>query len=257
MSVPDQLALKPATMQPQRCHILVFAPHPDDAEIHCGGSIAAAVRQGFEVVVVDATRGELSSRGTVEQRQAESRDAAQALGLAARVNLELPDGQLQADCPQQRNAIAAAIRCFQPQQVWTMAAHTAHPDHRALHELSLRALKAAALHNLPQQRFPAHSRCHLLAYEGELALTDQPSLVMSLSAADWQRKRAALACHDSQLKPTAPGEPLTSIAGEHFAQFIEARGRMWGQHAHSAYGEAFYAPLTPLALSPAALIARP
>ena len=54
------------------CDILVLAPHPDDAEIHCGGSIAEAVAAGATVAVCDATEGELGSRGSVALRYEEA-----------------------------------------------------------------------------------------------------------------------------------------------------------------------------------------
>ena len=49
--------------------LLVIAPHPDDAEIHAGGLIAAHVRQGRSVAIVDVTAGELGSRGTPGTRR--------------------------------------------------------------------------------------------------------------------------------------------------------------------------------------------
>ena len=37
---------------------LVIAPHPDDAEIAMGGTIAALISQGVRIVVLDLTDGE-------------------------------------------------------------------------------------------------------------------------------------------------------------------------------------------------------
>ena len=50
--------------------ILVFASHPDDAELGCSGTIAKHVAQGYKVGIVDITQGELGTRGTVELRDA-------------------------------------------------------------------------------------------------------------------------------------------------------------------------------------------
>ena len=60
--------------------ILIVAPHPDDAELHLGGTIAAMARQGKKVVIVDCTRGESASRGTPEIRAAKAGAAAAILG---------------------------------------------------------------------------------------------------------------------------------------------------------------------------------
>ena len=72
--------------------ILVFAAHPDDAELGAGGTIAKEVALGKKVGVVDLTRGELGTRGTPEIRAKEAQKAAEILGLAVRENLGLADG---------------------------------------------------------------------------------------------------------------------------------------------------------------------
>ena len=38
--------------------ILVFAAHPDDAELGCGGMIISMLEQGYKVGIVDLTEGE-------------------------------------------------------------------------------------------------------------------------------------------------------------------------------------------------------
>lgn len=81
------------------CDLLIIAPHPDDAEIHVGALIAAHVRLGCSVAVVDATRGEMASRGTPDQRARGAAAAADMLGLCARDQLGLPDGRVPADDP--------------------------------------------------------------------------------------------------------------------------------------------------------------
>jgi LmbE family N-acetylglucosaminyl deacetylase len=71
--------------------ILVLAAHPDDAELGCGGTIAKHIAMGYEVGVVDFTRGELGTRGTPEIRAEESAASSAILGLAVRENLGLAD----------------------------------------------------------------------------------------------------------------------------------------------------------------------
>ena len=52
--------------------ILVFAAHPDDAELGCGGTIASHVAQGYKVGVIDFTQGEMGTRGNPELRLKEA-----------------------------------------------------------------------------------------------------------------------------------------------------------------------------------------
>jgi LmbE family N-acetylglucosaminyl deacetylase len=73
----DDFALMPAT---QPLDILVIAPHPDDAEMLCGGLLWKAKLAGKRMGVVDLTRGEMGTRGTIETRQQEAAAATKLLG---------------------------------------------------------------------------------------------------------------------------------------------------------------------------------
>jgi bacillithiol biosynthesis deacetylase BshB1 len=222
--------------------LLVIAPHPDDAEIHAGGLIAAHVRQGRSVAVVDATRGELGSRGTPEDRDREAAAAAVVLGLAGRENLRLRDGHLTAGDLDARGAIIEAIRRHRPRAVVALSGHARHGDHIALADLVRGAVKAAALHALPGP--PAVAGVRLWYAEAELPLV-QPGLLVPLTEVDWQRKMQAVRCYGSQLhRPGAEG-PATTISTPSFQTWIEARGRMWGEQAGAAYAEALHGPEMP------------
>ena len=223
------------------CDLLVFSPHPDDAEIHCGATIAAHVRRGARVVLVDATRGELASRGTAALRATEAAEAARILGLTARDNLDLPDGGLMAGDRMQRDAVVEAIRRHAPRTVLTISGDARHGDHLALHALTLAAVKMAALHRFPSAH-PAVAGVRLWCYEAELPLA-RPALLMGCEEIDWERKRAAVRCYGSQLAGSSG--PATTIATPEFERWIEHRGRTWGFHAGAAYAEAFTGPELP------------
>jgi len=49
-----------------KVNILAFGVHPDDVELGCSGTIISSIAQGKKVAVIDLTRGELGTRGTVE-----------------------------------------------------------------------------------------------------------------------------------------------------------------------------------------------
>lgn len=222
------------------CDILVFAPHPDDAEIQCGASIARHCRLGAKVVIIDATGGEMGSLGSREERQSESEAASAILGISGRANLELPDGHLDEHSPEARRRVVVAIRRHRPRQIWCIHPHTRHGDHRALANLVISCAKTAELHRWDAEGLPAHRGARLLAYEGELPIT--PQLLVACEEEDWQRKRKAICCYHSQLS-RKPGDPATSIAEPGFLGWVEARGRVWGHQAGSPFAEAFCAPL--------------
>lgn len=238
----------PIIMRLMNCDLLIFAPHPDDAEIHCGATIAAHTQLGATVVLVDATRGELGSRGTPEQRADEAAAAAKILGISKREQLDLGDGQLQRDNLQTRDIIIDCIRRNKPKIVLSISPQAHHPDHRALGDLIIDSLKACELHKLPDQQEAAVHDLRMLCYEAELVATGN-MLVLPCSADNWQRKRDAIACYGSQLHKEGSNEAETSISKKAFQEWIDARGRVWGQQVGAPYGEAFSAPLHPPAVN--------
>jgi len=218
--------------------LLVLAPHPDDAEISCGGTIARHVRLGATVALIDATRGELGSRGSGDERAGEAAAAARVLGLAVRENLGLPDGFLLDQGAAIRLAVVDCLRRHRPRTVLCMSGHARHPDHVALAAVVAPAIKAAAFHRLPTASgAAAHSGMRLWFYEAELRAT--PDLLVPLTADDWRLKMASIACYRSQLHDPGRDGPATTIATPGFLPAIEERGRAWGREAGAPYAEAF------------------
>ncbi len=66
---------------------VVFAAHPDDAELSMGGTIAKLTNAGLKVGVIDLTGGELGTRGSKLIRKKESQKADKILNIAIRENL--------------------------------------------------------------------------------------------------------------------------------------------------------------------------
>ena len=64
--------------------VLAIAAHPDDVEQTCGGTLIRMAEAGYRTGVLDLTAGDMGTRGTPEQRVAESEVAgeAHAAGLA-------------------------------------------------------------------------------------------------------------------------------------------------------------------------------
>ena len=97
--------------------ILVFAAHPDDAELSMGGTIARFTSQGLKVGVVDLTRAEMSTRGDVKTRAKETKAASKILKLKIRENLGIKDGNI-AISPESLKKVVALIRKYKPSIVF-------------------------------------------------------------------------------------------------------------------------------------------
>jgi LmbE family N-acetylglucosaminyl deacetylase len=110
--------------------IIFAAPHPDDLEIGCGGTIARLVEQGHRVGMVHLTNGEPTPRGSAEKRVAEAHAAAEVLGVQVCEILSLTNRELM-DGPAARYALATVLRKYRPKILVGMAGRTpgASPDH--------------------------------------------------------------------------------------------------------------------------------
>ncbi len=115
---------------PERLDVAAVAPHPDDLEILCGGTLAKLVKQGYRVGIFDLTSGEPTPRGSLETRKKEAEEARRILGVPVRVNVELPNRVLM-DGPEARFALATQFRKYRPSIVLVAAGRTpaGSPDH--------------------------------------------------------------------------------------------------------------------------------
>ncbi len=111
--------------------LIAVGAHPDDVEIACGGTLARLVRKGYQVGIVDLTDGEPTplSPGP-DVRLEEARRAAEILGVAIRINLNLPNRRL-FDNFEARAALAKVFRRHRPKVVLGFGGKTvlASPDH--------------------------------------------------------------------------------------------------------------------------------
>ncbi|HET6204993.1 MAG TPA: PIG-L deacetylase family protein [Planctomycetota bacterium] len=116
--------------------VLVFAPHPDDEVLGCGGMIAWHRRRGDALKVLQATDGAggdpKGKFGNVAAlRRAEIAEALAVLGVREHESLDLPDGTL-AEVPDLAERLRVRLEAFRPLLVYAPSPLEAHADHRAL-----------------------------------------------------------------------------------------------------------------------------
>lgn len=127
---------------------MVFAPHPDDEVLGCGGTLARHVQLGDQVTVTYMTSGDAGSlRIPKEQlgpiREQEAYSSCKILGIKDLVFLRNPDGYLSYE----RNNLVTLINLIrerQPELIDLPHQNDAHKDHRVTHELVLEARGRAA-----------------------------------------------------------------------------------------------------------------
>ena len=229
--------------------ILAIAAHRDDVELTCAGTLIKAAAFGRTTAVIDLTAGELGSRGSAELRGEEASRAAVVMGLAARENLNLPDGGV-TNTPTTRAQLAVAIRRFQPAVVIAPSLRGKHPDHTVSAQLIRDACFVAGLRKVEPDVPVSRPRkvIHCLAYREDHI---KPTFVVDITDV-FERKMEAIRCYSSQFdeaiqagEVSPNGEPLYDIIRHHAAHY--------GSLIRTQYGEPFYTTETMRADDVAAL----
>ena len=209
--------------------ILVIAPHPDDAELGCGGAILRWRAEGKRVGVLDLTSGEPTPFGSLETRARETAEATEVLGLDWRENLGLPNRSLEHTL-EARGKLAGVIRQQKPR--WLLAPYwvDAHPDHVAAVELIEAARFWSKLTKTDLPGEPHHPE-RILHYSCvHLKVLLKPDFVLDISPY-WETKRRAIECFHSQL---IEGRRTTSPT---IIDRLRDQAAYWGWSIGVAYGE--------------------
>lgn len=215
--------------------LLAFGAHPDDVELSCGGLLAQSAKRGRSVAIVDLTRGELATNGTPAERADEAEAAAEALGVPVRENLELPDGGLTVEDPDQLAAVVEAMRHHRPAVALGPWVEARHPDHAAAGRLVERAVFLAGVARFRPELGAPHRPQRLVFYPQRVEVV--PSFVVDVSAV-YEQKAAAIACHRSQFGG-ADGARPTLINAPLGLEAFEVRDRYWGATIGVRHGEPY------------------
>lgn len=215
--------------------LLVVAAHPDDAEICVGGLLLDAAERGLRTGIVDLTRGEMGTRGTRADREAEADAASALLGLAQRTNLEQPDGRVVANVAT-REALAGVFRRWRPRVVLAQHTEDLHPDHAATGKLAREAWYLAGLARLARASGEApHRPSRLLHFMGHVPF--EPTVVVPIDHV-WERKVELIRCFATQLVPAdATDRGLHFLFGSDILARAELRARAYGERIGCTFGE--------------------
>lgn len=219
--------------------ILVFAAHPDDAELGCAGTIALHIAKGYKVGIVDFTQGEMGTRGTPQIRLEEAGRAKDLLGLAVRDNLGFKDVFFTND-EEHQLALIKAIRKYQPEIVIANAINDRHPDHATASELTSKASFMSGLLKIETSmdgeiQTPWRPKFVYHYIQNNFI---KPDLVVDISDF-WEQKIASIKAFKSQFYDPESDEPESFISSKDFFDFVEARAREFGHSILCTYGEGF------------------
>lgn len=219
--------------------ILAFGAHPDDVELGCSGTIAKEISLGKKVGIIDLTRGELGTRGSVEIRNSEASKASEILGISVRENLDMRDGFFVNDEAHQMKIIQM-IRKYQPEIVLCNAIRDRHIDHSKGSKLVSDACFLSGLRKIEthfedknQEVWRPKVVYHYLQWENI-----EPDFVVDITGFI-ELKTASIMAYGSQFYSENSNEPITPIATKNFLESIHYRSQDFGRLVGVEYAEGF------------------
>ena len=209
--------------------VLVVAPHPDDAELGMGGTIARLVHAGHDVMIVDATDGEPTPHGSRELRAKETARATEILGVKRR-NLDLPNRTV-VHSVEARHRLAGAIREHRAEVIFAPYFEDAHPDHRAVTRIAEDARFDAKLTRIDLPGEPIYPKWFFHYYATHLRTVPRPSFIVDITGFE-ARKRDAVLAYESQF--------VTNVGNRRVVEWLEAAQGYFGSRIGTAAGEPFF-----------------
>ncbi len=233
--------------------VLAIFAHPDDVELNCGGTLLKLKSLGYTTGILDVTKGEMGTRGTVELRMQEANDAAAILKVDVRQNLELPDGHVWLT-EETRTKLVRALRELKPKLLITHQHDDPHPDHNHIVQLVREASRHASLRKYDPEtggeRIPAPIVAHIVFSRHVI-----PTFIVDVTEfADDKMK--AIAAHKSQFYDPNSTEPETALTGKTFLDRLRTRMGYYGSLIEAEAGEPFYVREALNVEDPLALLTR-
>src|SRR5258706_3500435 len=218
--------------------VLAIAAHRDDVEQTCGGTMLKMAVQGKRTGILDLTRGEMGTRGTAADREAEANAAAKILKCSWRQALDIPDARVENTWENRLN-VARVIRETRPRVLILPYWKGRHPDHYTASTLGYEACFLAGLAKLdPKQalgtldarqdagatKLPPH-RPFKIVY-ATLYYDVRPTFVVDIGE-QFEKKFASILAYKSQFSDQEAGRDLFPAHDEIRAR-VDAMARYYG-----------------------------
>ena len=199
--------------------ILVLAPHTDDAELGCGGTIARIIENGRHVFVAvfSTARDSLPVGMPPETLRNEFLSSMGCLGVPAE-NLTIYDYQVRRFAERRQDILEELVamrKRISPELVFLPTTNDVHQDHAVVSREGVRAFRGATMlgYELPWNNFSFPAQAFVQLKESHVGL-----------------KLLALACYRSQKK----------MNRSYFdPDFIKGWARVRGLQAQTKWAEAF------------------
>lgn len=220
--------------------ILAIGAHPDDVELGCGATLAKEVINGKKVGIIDLTRGELGTRGTAETRDEEATNAANILGVHARINMSFADGFFINNKEHQLKVIKM-IRYYKPEIVICNAIDDRHIDHGKGSQLvsdacflsGLRKIETSFEDDSIQEPWRPKAVYHYIQWKDI-----EPDVAVDVTDFMDKKMESVLAYKTQFFDPNSE-EPETPISSKNFTDSIIYRARNLGRLVGTEFAEGY------------------
>lgn len=214
--------------------VMAFGAHPDDIEIGCGGTLLKLASLGHSFVLVDLARGEMATRGSVEEREREAMKAAGILGASARENLELSDASLEVNS-ESKKRVVEVVRRYRPGLVLVPYYRDRHPDHYHTSELVYEGLFMAGLERFDtgQDSYRPPRILYFMQWQ-----EFRPTFIVDITG-EYERKMQAIYAYSSQFSPDDNYYKQTKLTTREYNWSITSRMAYYGSLIGKKYGEGF------------------
>lgn len=216
--------------------VLVFGAHPDDVELGCGGMVIKEVQNGKKVGIIDLTRGELGTRGTIATRDAETKVATKIMGVTIRENMDFKDGFFK-DNEQHKLALIKKIRQYRPNIVITNAFSDRHPDHSRSSQITVDACFLSGLEKIDtgQKIWRPRGIYHYIQFNNL-----KPDIIVDITK-QMKAKLLAVKAYTTQFFNADSKESETIISSQGFLDSVSYRAKDLGRQSNCEYAEGFLA----------------
>lgn len=199
--------------------VLIFAPHTDDAELGCGGTMARFKEEGLEIQVAafSTARASLPEGADPDMLKKEFFASMNMLGIPES-HLHVYDYQVRMLSYHRQEVLEEMVKLkgqVQPDLVLVPSGNDLHQDHQVVYNESLRAFKNVSIwgYELPWNHVSFSTQAFVTLTQDHL---DKKWEMMKLYESQFQKKRAYFT-----------------------KEFMEGLARVRGVQIGEAYAEAF------------------
>ena len=218
----------------EKLDILAFGAHPDDIELGCSGTIIKHLKNRLKIGIIDLSRGEFGTRGTLETRNHETIKSTKILGVQLRENMDFKDGFFENN-EENKIELIKKIREYRPEIVLTNAPTDRHPDHGRSSDLTIDACFLSGLEKIEtgQDVWRPKHIYHYIQFN-----TILPDFVVDITE-EMDKKLESVLCYKTQFYNPESKESETIISSEDFLESVKYRARDLGRQSDCKYAEGF------------------